>query len=407
MDLGAGIDENRPFDVNIFIDENPGWTPTGTPDNPRNRYLTLALFNSVENLLAYNQENWWDWSAADNTSVVSYAFGEGGVVAEANRGKIVTGKGAVAETAMPAYGDFVRQWHKLTFYAGTTGSNSSFIQYGNDTTFANTPFKTNVTGYSIDDFSGKIYFAIGAYGSGMQIKAKISQPYSFVNFDANGGSVVAKQLLANGTKASEPTVPVKSGFRFMGWYTDAELTTRYDFNTPITADTTLYAKWRDSSLPVYTVDFNSNGGSGSMTSVNDACDDYVLPNCEFTAPTGRFFKGWATSADGDVINETSITVNENITLYAIWGAYDITFHANGGSGTMAPINGITGEYTLPQCTFSAPAGKQFKGWSFSQNGIVLTYTTIAINSDVELYAIWETVGGEQSGETPESGVGGE
>ena len=48
-------------------------------------------------------------------------------------------------------------------------------------------------------------------------------------------------MLSNGEKAAEPTVPVKEGYIFTGWYTDKECTTLYDFSAPVTADITLYA----------------------------------------------------------------------------------------------------------------------------------------------------------------------
>ncbi|MBR3885714.1 MAG: InlB B-repeat-containing protein, partial [Clostridia bacterium] len=65
-----------------------------------------------------------------------------------------------------------------------------------------------------------------------------------------------------------------------------------------------------------------------------------------------------------------------------------TFNANGGTGTMSPVE-YAGTYTLPTCTFTAPTGKQFKGWSTSANGNVIEGTTINITADTELFAIWE------------------
>ncbi len=70
----------------------------------------------------------------------------------------------------------------------------------------------------------------------------------------------------------------------------------------------------------FTVTFNANGGTGSMGSVNvtDGAE-YTLPDNPFTAPSGgKQFKGWATSANGDVITTETITVTDDTTLYAIW-----------------------------------------------------------------------------------------
>ncbi len=47
---------------------------------------------------------------------------------------------------------------------------------------------------------------------------------------------------------------------------------------------------------------------------------YPLPTCEFEAPSGYEFVGWATSKDGEVITKASITIDSDITLYAKWEA---------------------------------------------------------------------------------------
>ena len=151
-----------------------------------------------------------------------------------------------------------------------------------------------------------------------------------------------------------------------------------------------------SASATYTVSFNANGGSGSMTDETGVSGTYTLPVCTFTAPTGKQFKGWATSAGGTVIAGSTIEVTADTTLYAIWedvpaATYTVSFDANGGSGTMADETGISGTYTLPSCAFTAPAGKQFKGWATSAGGTVITGTTIDVTANTTLYAIWENI----------------
>ncbi len=69
--------------------------------------------------------------------------------------------------------------------------------------------------------------------------------------------------------------------------------------------------------------------------------------------------------------------------------YEITFDANGGTGVMSAVGGISGSYTLPDCTFNAPAGKQFMGWATSAGGEIIT--SLDATENVTLYAIWETL----------------
>ncbi|MDR2867711.1 MAG: InlB B-repeat-containing protein [Acholeplasmatales bacterium] len=72
------------------------------------------------------------------------------------------------------------------------------------------------------------------------------KPSYRVSFDTNGGSQISSVKITEGHKVSRETdalVPTKSGFVFVGWYTDADLTYLYDFNTLVYYDFTLYAKW--------------------------------------------------------------------------------------------------------------------------------------------------------------------
>ena len=69
----------------------------------------------------------------------------------------------------------------------------------------------------------------------------------------------------------------------------------------------------------YSVSFNANGGTGEKGSETIMeGEEYTLPANPFTAPNGYLFKGWATSQNGNVLEDEKIIVSENVTLYAIW-----------------------------------------------------------------------------------------
>lgn len=68
--------------------------------------------------------------------------------------------------------------------------------------------------------------------------------------------------------------------------------------------------------------------------------------------------------------------------------YTISFNATTGSGTMASETAFSSPYTLPECGFTAPEGYVFNGWSLSENGSKIDSTSLALTSDVELYALW-------------------
>ena len=211
-----------------------------------------------------------------------------------------------------------------------------------------------------------------------------------ITFNSNDGTLVAPQNVNAGEKLTEPTpAPTREGFTFDGWYEDSAFSKKFDFNTPITDSMTLYAKWTENK---YTLTFDANGGSGTMAPIANLTGEYTLPANEFTAPSGKQFKGWSLTADGAIV--TKVDMTENKTVYAIWEdipvvTYTLTFNANGGSGTMAPIADLTGEYTLPANKFTAPSGKQFKGWSLTADGAIVTKVDMTENKTV--YAIWEDI----------------
>ena len=66
-----------------------------------------------------------------------------------------------------------------------------------------------------------------------------------VSFDSNGGSTVESQRIKKNGTVTEPPAPTKDGFKFDGWYTDKELTDRYNFGSAVNGGFTLYAKWTE------------------------------------------------------------------------------------------------------------------------------------------------------------------
>ena len=70
-----------------------------------------------------------------------------------------------------------------------------------------------------------------------------------VTFDANGGSKVESQTIRSGEPATQPSDPEKENCTFIGWYCNNGYSDVYDFNTPINHNTTVYAKWLDTSDP--------------------------------------------------------------------------------------------------------------------------------------------------------------
>lgn len=149
-----------------------------------------------------------------------------------------------------------------------------------------------------------------------------------VSYESNGGTPVHQEVIGINTIPTRPANPTKDNQYFDGWYLDAGLTKSYNFDQPLSADTTLYAKWSDTIT--YTIDFDSNGGEGYMEPVTLQSDEeYQLPANKFTRE-GYKFIGWSDDpnyqaqsramffTDQQVVKNLATANGERIPLYAIW-----------------------------------------------------------------------------------------
>ena len=147
-------------------------------------------------------------------------------------------------------------------------------------------------------------------------------------------------------------------------------------------------------VTTYTVSFNANGGTGTMADVTDISGEYTLPANGFTAPDGKQFKAWSVGGVEKAAGD-KITVTANTTVTAVWEdipvvTYTVSFDANGGTGSMADVTGVSGEYTLPANGFTAPAGKQFKAWSVG--GVEKAVgDKITVTANTTVTAVWEAI----------------
>ena len=79
-----------------------------------------------------------------------------------------------------------------------------------------------------------------------------TQTYT-AQFDTNGGSAVGKVKTDKNGKIERPADPTKEGYIFVGWYSDSKLTKPFDFSAELTANSTLYAKWKENNEIILTI----------------------------------------------------------------------------------------------------------------------------------------------------------
>ena len=79
---------------------------------------------------------------------------------------------------------------------------------------------------------------------------------------------------------------------------------------------------------------------------------------------------------------------EGVGFLPVFEICKISFSAGGGNGTMQSVTVEKGAYTLPQSSFTAPEGKQFKAWSVGGKETA-PGSTITVKTDTVLTAVWE------------------
>ena len=148
----------------------------------------------------------------------------------------------------------------------------------------------------------------------------------------------------------------------------------------------------------FTVSFNANGGTGSMSNVSNVDGNYTLPSNSFTAPSGKVFIGWKAGNAGDLIEAGGeYNVTEDVVFWAQWeDRYTVKYNANGGTGTIADSNSPyapSASVTVKSSTgFTAPFAEMiFDKWNTAADGSGQDYNpedTFDISANTTLYAQW-------------------
>lgn len=220
-----------------------------------------------------------------------------------------------------------------------------------------------------------------------------------ITFDSKGGSSVKTITVERGSKATKPTNPTKSGYTFAGWYNGETL---FDFNTAITTNITLVAKWTEGTEitnPV-TITFDSDGGSAVAP----------LTIQKGTIPTkpadpvkeGFVFDYWFEKGKLTKFNFGN-KLQRNVELVAAWREYAIiTVDLNLGKFEVLPeqepvrleyeVN-YNGNIVIDNDATPTRNGFEFGGWMI--NGEVVDLTTYKVTADVTITAKWNQVEGNE------------
>lgn len=308
-------------------------------------------------------------------------------------------------------------WTAITYtvsYNANGGSGAPSSQtktYGVALTLSSTkPTKTGYTfqGWATSSGGSVAYSAGGSYtaNASATLYAVWKAVTYQVTYNANGGSgAPSSQTKTHGVSLTlSSTKPTKTGYTFQGWATSSSATTAgYQPSQAYTANAALalYAVWKANT---YTVSYNSNGGSGTMSSqtrtyggsaitlrsntftrasttsaTHTVTFNYNGSGAASTTKTAKntvsyTFDRWNTKADGSgtyYAAGASYSANASATMYAQW----------------LPAS-ATGSVTLPTPTWT---GHTFDGWYTASSGGTRVGgggSTYVPTANVTLYAHW-------------------
>jgi uncharacterized repeat protein (TIGR02543 family) len=150
------------------------------------------------------------------------------------------------------------------------------------------------------------------------------------------------------------------------------------------------------SVQTYTVTYSAPDKSSGSVPVDSAGPYVANATVTLLGNTGGLtrgsysFAGWRTSSDPTVrLANSTYVITSDVTFIAVWTEiYQLSFDANGGSGTMADLDGPT--VTIPSSTFTR-SGYTFSGWNSAANGSGFSLTigqSAPLTQDVKIYAQW-------------------
>lgn len=219
----------------------------------------------------------------------------------------------------------------------------------------------------------------------LELVAKWEKSKYTVQFVSEHGSF-ADQTIEHGKPidTDKLTIPEVDGYTFGGWYADENRTIEFNFNTPITGNTKVYAKWTANDY--YVSFFTEHGDPPTSQNVkyNGTANDPGTLTEE-----GYTFDGWYTDDNYSKKFDFTQPITSNTTVYAKWTAKDyevsfVTEHGDAPTSQNVPYNG-----TAADPGKLSAEGYTFIGWYTDHTCTTEFKFSTPITGDTKVYAKWE------------------
>ena len=205
-----------------------------------------------------------------------------------------------------------------------------------------------------------------------------------VSFITEHGKTPTSQNVKYNKTADDPGKLSAEGYTFIGWYTDHTCTTEFNFSTPITGDTKVYAKWTAKNYEVSFITEHGKAPTSQNVKYNGTADDPGTLTEE-----GYTFDGWYADENRTIEFDFTKPITSNTTVYAKWTAKDyevsfITEHGDPPTSQNVPYNG-----TATDPGKLSEEGYTFIGWYADKDHNTKFDFSTPITGDTKVYAKWE------------------
>ena len=256
---------------------------------------------------------------------------------------------------------YVRKELKVTFVNGDTKKEVTYLYGKENQAFTNNGFTK--TGYTLTGYSntsgGSKNYEVTSTVTGEFIDKHYPSKTVYVVFTANTYKIAFNN---NGGTGSMDTITctydkdctltknafTKTGYTFAGWSKTSTGSIEYTNGSTVknlatSGSITLYAKW---TANTYTVSYNANGGSGTMSKTTCTYDTNCTIAANTFTKTGYTFASWTKDSTTGTSYTAGSTVKNlatsgNVNMYAKWNTntYKIAYTMNNGSlGTNKPTS---------------------------------------------------------------------
>ena len=156
-----------------------------------------------------------------------------------------------------------------------------------------------------------------------------------VSFITEHGKTPTSQNVPYNEPATDPGELSAEGYTFVGWYADAAYTTKFDFSTPITGNTTVYAKWTAKDYEVSFVTEHGDPPTSQNVPYNETADDPGTLKAE-----GYTFVGWYADDNYSTKFDFNQPIKSNTKVYAKWEKNAPNTYALNVSGAFVYVDGV-------------------------------------------------------------------